>query len=82
MHPLFLLRFPLGGKLLWFINIILHAFGWVIVIEMENTEVKNVYPARVKFRGYPKHSITNGYIGLSQYMYLNAEELLKELKGK
>ena len=38
--------------LLWFINTILHAFGWSIVIEYENVEITDCYPARVKFRGF------------------------------
>ena len=36
--------------LLWFINTILHAFGWAIVVEMDKGEIIRCYPARVKFR--------------------------------
>lgn len=64
-------------KLLWFINSILHAFGWAIVMEINNEEV-DVYPARVKFRGFNEYTNTKGYIGLAEYMKENAEELLKE----
>jgi len=30
----------------------LHVFGWAIVFERTETETVNVYPARVKFRGF------------------------------
>lgn len=67
-------------KLLWFVNTILHAFGWAIVIEKDNGMIKDVYPARVKFRGFTPEVNTQGYIGLSEYMKENCEELLKEAK--
>ena len=63
---------------LWWINMVLHTFGWAIVFEMENDEIINVYPARVKFRGFNEKSNTDGYIKVSKYMKENAEELLKE----
>ena len=31
--------------LLWFINTILHAFGWAIVVEVEKEEITGAYPA-------------------------------------
>lgn len=67
-------------KLLWFINTILHVFGWAIVIEIEDEVVTDVYPARVSFRGFSEKSNTAGYIGLSEYMCENCEQLLKESK--
>ena len=64
---------------LWWINMILHTFGWAIVYESdENQEISSVYPARVKFRGFNEKSNTDGYIKVSKYMQANAEELLKE----
>ena len=66
------------SKLLWFINTILHTFGWAIVIESDNDMVTDVYPARVKFRGFSEKINTEGYIGLSKYMKDNREELLEE----
>lgn len=67
-------------KLLWFINTILHAFGWAIAIEMEDGVIKEVYPARVKFRGFPEQINSEGYIGLSEYMLENSETLLAEAR--
>ena len=68
------------SKLLWFVNTILHTFGWAIIIEVDNDKVVDVYPARVKFRGFSEKINTEGYIGLSEYMKENCEELLKEAK--
>ncbi|MFZ7166529.1 MAG: hypothetical protein ACO1G5_03185 [Bacteroidota bacterium] len=60
------------------INQILHIFGWAIVFEVENNEVKNVYPARVKFRGFDNDSTDEAYRKVSKYLKDNSEELYKE----
>lgn len=68
-------------KLLWFVNTILHLFGWaIVVVPDDNGNIRDAYPARVKFRGFSEESNTKGYIGLSEYMKENAEQLLKEAK--
>ena len=67
-------------KLLWFINTILHAFGWAIVLESTEDGEIDAYPARVKFRGFSEKTNTDGYIGISEYLVENADELLKEAK--
>ena len=69
------------SKLLWFMNTILHTFGWAIVVESDNDVITDVYPARVKFRGFSEKINTEGYIGLSKYIKENCEELLKEAEG-
>lgn len=66
--------------LLWWINQILHTFGWAIVFDYEDDLLKEVYPARVKFRGFGSKQIEEGYIRVSEYMKENCEELLKEAK--
>lgn len=38
--------------LLWFINSILHLFGWSIVFEISDNEIISIYPARVTYRGF------------------------------
>lgn len=70
------------AKLLWFINSILHLFGWAIVLDYVGDTVVEVYPARVKFRGFDEASNTAGYIGLTEYMLNNCEQLLKEAKDE
>lgn len=67
-------------KLLFAINQFLHFFGYSIVIEQddETGKITDVYPARVKYRGFGEKSIDEGYRGVAKYMVENAEELLKE----
>jgi hypothetical protein len=60
------------------INQILNIFGWALVFEIENDEIKNVYPARVKFRGFDNKSTDEAYKKLSQFMVDNATELNDE----
>lgn len=66
--------------LLWWINMILHTFGWAIVCEMEKGEINRVYPKRVSYRGFAEKNNTEGYIRVSKYMKANADELLKEAR--
>lgn len=67
-----------NNGLLWWINMILHTFGWAIVTEVDEGKIVDVYPARVKFRGFGEKNNTEGYIKVSQFMKDNAEILLKE----
>lgn len=67
--------------LLWWINMILHTFGWAIVVETSKDDPDKIieaYPARVKFRGFSEKNNTKGYIQVSEYMKSNSEELSKE----
>ena len=63
---------------LWWINMILHTFGWAIVVEIDDGKVISAYPARVTFRGFSEESTTNGYQKVSKWMAENAAELLDE----
>ena len=64
--------------LLLFINQILHVFGWAIVFEMDEDQVKSVYPARVKFRGFNHEDVSDSYEKISKYMKNNASDLYDE----
>lgn len=66
--------------MLWWINMILHTFGWAIVysINSNTKEIEEVYPARVKFRGFDERSNSEGYEKVSKYLKDNSEELYKE----
>lgn len=65
--------------LFWWINMILHTFGWSIVMDMEKDgTITKVYPARVKFRGFDLKSNDEGYQKVSEYMKENADILNKE----
>lgn len=65
--------------MLWWINMILHTFGWAITYKFDdNGNIIEVYPARVSFRGFGEKNNTEGYIKVSQFIKENAESLLKE----
>lgn len=64
---------------LWWINMILHTFGWAVVVEDDGTVI-DCYPARVRYRGFDELHNSTGYTMVSQYMKNNAEELLIESK--
>lgn len=69
------------AKLLWWVNRILHAFGWAIVIGInEQGEINDVYPARVRFRGFDEKTEMDGFIGLTEHLNANIKELVKEAK--
>lgn len=68
--------------MLWFVNTILHAFGWAIVLDIDdNGEVVGCYPARVKFRGFSEDVNTKGYIALSEYLQKNINDITEEAKN-
>jgi hypothetical protein len=64
--------------LLWFINTILHAFRWAIVLKMVNKTITDIYPARVKFRGFDEKSNIEGYKNLSKYIKEEGQILYDE----
>ena len=66
-------------KLLWWVNRTLHLFGWAIVFATdEDDKLVDVFPARVKFRGFDQEIETDGFKGLSIYLLNNIKELEKE----
>ena len=65
--------------LLFITNQFLHIFGYALVYDFDdNGELREVYPARVKFRGFGEEQIEDGYKRISKYMKDNADELEKE----
>ena len=43
-----------GSGVLWFVNRLLHVFGWSIVLEYdENDRCVDAYPARTRVIGFP-----------------------------
>lgn len=64
--------------LLWFINSILHLFGWAIVMIKTDGKVTDVYPARVPYRGFSEKDNTDGYAKVTKYLKDNIDELEKE----
>lgn len=67
--------------LLWWINMILHTFGWAIVLELDDSRTFiNAYPARVKYRGFAEEHNTEGYIKVTQHLKETVNELDKEAR--
>jgi len=64
--------------MLWWINMILHTFGWAIVVYENLDGYVEAHPARVKFRGFDESNNTEGYKKVSNYLKDNIDELLKE----
>jgi hypothetical protein len=67
--------------LLLFVNNFLHIFGWAIVVNWGNENIIDVYPARVKFRGFTEGVTSDAFQKISYYMNENSEELYKEVCG-
>lgn len=70
-----------SNGLLWLINSILHIFGWAICFEYNDedpTELLEVYPARVKYRGFSEECNDRGYKNISRYMKYNSANLYEE----
>lgn len=69
------------SKMLWWINRIIHTFGWTIVVEIiEGSEIYTAYPARVEFRGFDERTEMEGFDGITQHLKNNIEELEGETK--
>ena len=68
--------------MLWWINMILHTMGWAIAYNFDDDgNISEVFPARVKYRGFSDGINTDGYIKVSKYMKENADELLEEAEN-
>lgn len=65
--------------LLLYINQILHVFGWAITVELdEKGNTTNVYPARVKYRGFDTKNVSKSYLKISNYLKKNIDDLVDE----
>jgi len=67
--------------MLWWINMILHTFGWAICVAISKDEIVDVFPARVKFRGFNEEYNTKGYVKVSKYLEANIEDLREEAES-
>ena len=71
--------------LLWWVNRILHLFGWAICVyadkdEQGNLKILDVFPARVKYRGFSEETETRNFKKLTEYLARESENLLKEVE--
>lgn len=69
-----------AAGLLFFVNSLLHVFGWALVVEVDTDSglVTNCYPARVTFRGFDEQSQTEEHIKLANYLAETAVEFPEE----
>lgn len=68
-----------NSGLLWWINMILHTFGWEIMYYFNaDKEITNVRPRRTASRGFGEDTNDIGYTKVSQYLNEHATELLKD----
>lgn len=65
--------------LLLFVNQILHIFGWAICFNFnQDGNLQEVYPARVRYRGFSAIAVSQAYTKLSKFMKDNADDLYIE----
>jgi hypothetical protein len=68
-----------ASGLLWFINRIIHLFGMTIVVECDKDgNVKDVYPAKCKFRGFGGKSESEGFKNITEFLEKNIPRLKEE----
>jgi hypothetical protein len=72
-----------NAGMLFFINSILHAFGWALVVEVDQAtnNVTNCFPARVTFRGFNEQSQSEEHIKIAEYLAENSHEFVEEAKS-
>ena len=72
-------EFRLSG-MLWFINRIIHIFGWAIVISYdENENVVGAYPARVSYRGFDEKTEDQNFFRITKHINDIAPDLLGDV---
>lgn len=72
-----------AAGLIFFINLVLHAFGWAIVVVEDDAEpgkIIDAYPARVRFRGFNDESQTEEHEKIAKYLAENAPGFPEEIK--
>jgi len=74
--------------LFMFVNVILHAFGWALCVEVEYDKEKqietgpvtSVFPARVKFRGFTEEDQIEMHEHIAKYLAETAPNFPEEIK--
>ncbi len=66
--------------LLWWVNRSLHLFGWaIVVIEEDEGEIMEVYPARVQYRGFSQSTEGEGFVKLTKHLADEIETLKEDV---
>ena len=74
-------EFQAAGSL-WFVNSILHLFGWVLAYEVDADGVmtRGVYPAHCKFRGFDEQAQDGGYRDLTNHIASRINDLKADVE--
>ena len=68
--------------MLWWVNRILHLFGWCIVVEMdEKGKVGKAYPARCNYRGFPRDAEESGFARLTEHLHTEMPKMIRDTKS-
>lgn len=68
-----------AAGLLWWVNRILHLFGWAIVVVMDDDgKVERTYPARTTFRGFDPSLEVQGFQRLTGHLAESIAQLSRE----
>lgn len=73
-------KFKAAG-MLWFVNRLLHFFGWAIVFRYDDKTGKllGVEPNRCRFRGFSSEVEDAGYRNVTEWMAKSSKELLEDI---
>lgn len=71
-----------SSGLFWWVNRMIHIFGWVLVYERTiDGEVIRVFPARSSFRGFKEETEEEGFKMLTNHLSETIIELKEEANG-
>lgn len=68
--------------LLWWVNRMLHLFGWCVVFEFDDDGNMEVYPALTDMRGFTPDSDADGFVKLTNHLRDNAGQLVHDVVGE
>jgi predicted butyrate kinase (DUF1464 family) len=63
-----------------FINSILHAFGWVLFVKVEDGKVIECLPGRTSFRGFDNEDQDEAHTAIAKYLAEEAPNFPEEIK--
>ena len=68
--------------LLTFVNTFLHIFGWVLVLEMDDTgNITEAYPARTSWRGFSEDAMDKAYKRVTKGLQADIPQLMEDVEG-
>lgn len=70
--------------MLWFVNRMLHVFGWALVVEVDDAtdELRGAFPVRTEWRGFTPDREELGHTRVSEWMAKAGSAIAEETKRK